>query len=110
MVANVSEIILFCLRGKLQKCYSLEDKNLKNKYVRRFKSSGMTPYRVVYSYGSVFTNRNGVTTPKYLLTVVTGTRITNLSEMCLVVCWAHYREIEISAAVDFLWPRFATGK
>jgi hypothetical protein len=45
--------------------------------MRRFKYCGMTPCRVVYTYGSIFTNIKGVTSPENILIVITGIRITS---------------------------------
>jgi len=38
----------------------------------------MTPCRLVHSYGSIFTNMNGVTALENILVVITGIRITSL--------------------------------
>jgi hypothetical protein len=78
LVTNVAEDRIVSPSGKIKKKSSLEDKDLKKNAVRRFKSSGMTPFRLVYSYGSIFTNMNGVTSPENILIVITGIRITSL--------------------------------
>jgi hypothetical protein len=47
----------------------------------------MTSCRLVYSFGSIFTNINGVTSPENILIVITGIRITSLVVRNIISRW-----------------------
>jgi hypothetical protein len=61
--------------------YSVEGMNLKQQKCEKIQVFGHDAVSICVQLRVLFTNRNGVTTPKTLLPVITGMKITNLSQI-----------------------------